>query len=220
MRILVVEDDHIISDGLRAGLAMSGATVDCVATCADADAALAASRFGAVVLDLMLPDGSGLDVLRSLRGRGDRTPVLLLTARDAVADRIAGLDGGADDYLSKPFDLDELSARIRAVVRRAAGRAAASLEHGGIRLDPGTLTVTVDGATVTVSRREFMVLAALMERPSVLRSKSELEERLYGWQEEIESNAVEVHIHNLRVKIGKHAIETVRGLGYRMRAVA
>ncbi|MBY0250020.1 MAG: response regulator [Methylobacterium organophilum] len=220
MRILIVEDDHIIADGLRAGLAMSGATVDCVATCADADAALATSRFGAVVLDLMLPDGSGLDVLRSLRGRGDRTPVLLLTARDAVADRIAGLDGGADDYLSKPFDLDELSARIRAVVRRASGRAAASLEHGGIRLDPGTLTVTVDGATVTLSRREFMVLAALMERPSVLRSKSELEDQLYGWQEEIESNAVEVHIHNLRAKIGKHAIETVRGLGYRMRALA
>lgn len=220
MRILIVEDDHIIADGLRAGLAMSGATVDCVATCADADAALATSRFGAVVLDLMLPDGSGLDVLRSLRGRGDRTPVLLLTARDAVADRIAGLDGGADDYLSKPFDLDELSARIRAVVRRASGRAAASLEHGGIRLDPGTLTVTVDGATVTLSRREFMVLAALMERPSVLRSKSELEDQLYGWQEEIESNAVEVHIHYLRAKIGKHAIETVRGLGYRMRALA
>ncbi|MGH1571095.1 response regulator [Methylobacterium sp. P31] len=220
MRILVVEDDPIISDGLRAGLAMGGATVDCVATCADADAALAASRFGAIVLDLMLPDGSGLEVLRSLRGRGDRTPVVLLTARDAVVDRIAGLDCGADDYLSKPFDLDELSARIRAVVRRASGRAAASLEHGGISLDPGTSTVTVDGATVTVSRREFMVLAALMERPSVLRSKSELEDRLYGWQEEVESNAVEVHIHNLRAKIGKHAIETVRGLGYRMRALA
>ncbi|ACA14721.1 two component transcriptional regulator, winged helix family [Methylobacterium sp. 4-46] len=220
MRILVVEDDPILSDGLRAGLALSGAAVDCVATCADADAALTASQFGAVILDLMLPDGSGLDVLRGLRGRGDRTPVVLLTARDAVADRIAGLDGGADDYLGKPFDLDELSARIRAVVRRASGRAAAGLEHGGIRLDPGSLTVTVDGAPVTVSRREFMVLAALMERPSVLRSKAELEERLYGWQEEVESNAVEVHVHNLRTKIGKHAIETVRGLGYRMRAPA
>lgn len=219
MRILVVEDDTILSDGLRAGLGLGGATVDCVATCADAEAALATSAFSAIVLDLMLPDGSGLDVLRGLRRRNDRTPVVLLTARDAVADRIAGLDGGADDYLGKPFDLDELSARIRAVVRRASGRAAAILEHGAIRLDPGSLAVTVDGAPVTVSRREVMVLAALMERPDVLRSKAELEERLYGWQEEVESNAVEVHVHNLRAKIGKHAIETVRGLGYRMRAL-
>lgn len=220
MRILVVEDDFILLDGLKAGLGLSGATVDCVSTCADADAALATSAFSAVVLDLMLPDGSGLDVLRSLRRRGDRTPVVLLTARDAVTDRIAGLDGGADDYLGKPFDLDELSARIRAVVRRAAGRAAASVQHGGIRLDPGSLTVSVDGVAVTVSRREFMVLAALMERPSTVRSKAELEERLYGWQEEIESNAVEVHVHNLRAKIGRHAIETVRGVGYRMRTPA
>ncbi|ACS43807.1 response regulator [Methylorubrum extorquens] len=220
MRILVVEDDPILSDGLRAGLGLSGATVECVGTCADADAALATSRFGVVVLDLMLPDGSGLEVLRGLRRRDDRTPVVLLTARDAVADRIAGLDGGADDYLGKPFDLDELSARIRAVVRRAAGRASAGLEHGGIRLDPAGLVVTVDGVNVPVSRREFMVLAALMERPNVLRSKTELEERLYGWQEEVESNAVEVHVHNLRAKIGKQAIETVRGVGYRMRASA
>ncbi|AWB24241.1 MULTISPECIES: response regulator [Methylobacterium] len=219
MRILVVEDDTILSDGLRAGLGLAGATVDCVATCADAEAALATSAFSAIVLDLMLPDGSGLDVLRGLRRRNDRTPVVLLTARDAVADRIAGLDGGADDYLGKPFDLDELSARIRAVVRRASGRAAAILEHGAIRLDPGSLAVTVDGVPVAVSRREVMVLAALMERPDVLRSKAELEERLYGWQEEVESNAVEVHMHNLRAKIGRHAIETVRGLGYRMRAL-
>ena len=219
MRILVVEDDTILSDGLRAGLGLGGATVDCVATCADAEAALATSAFSAIVLDLMLPDGSGLDVLRGLRRRNDRTPVVLLTARDAVADRIAGLDGGADDYLGKPFDLDELSARIRAVVRRASGRAAAILEHGAIRLDPGSLAVTVDGVPVAVSRREVMVLAALMERPDVLRSKAELEERLYGWQEEVESNAVEVHMHNLRAKIGRHAIETVRGLGYRMRAL-
>jgi len=218
MRILVVEDDPILSDGLRAGLGLSGAAVDCVATCADADAALGTSTFTAVVLDLMLPDGCGLDVLHELRRRGDRTPVVLLTARDAVADRIAGLDGGADDYFGKPFDLDELSARIRAVARRASGRAAAIVEHGGIRLDPGSLAVTVDGVPVTVSRREFMVLAALLERPSAVRSKAELEERLYGWQEEIESNTVEVHVHHLRAKIGKHAIETVRGVGYRMRA--
>lgn len=220
MRILVVEDDPILSDGLRAGLGLGGATIDCVATCADAEAALATSAFSAIVLDLMLPDGSGLDVLHGLRRRKDRTPVILLTALDAVADRIAGLDGGADDYIGKPFDLDELSARIRAVVRRASGRATALLEHGGIRLDPGSLAVTVDGVPVGVSRREFMVLAALMERPDVLRSKAELEERLYGWQEEVESNAVEVHVHNLRAKIGRHAIETVRGLGYRMKTLS
>ncbi|MBE7198981.1 MAG: response regulator [Parafilimonas terrae] len=220
MRILVVEDDPMLSDGLRAGLGLGGATIDCVATCADADAALAANAFSAVVLDLMLPDGSGLDVLRALRRKGDRTPVVLLTARDAVTDRVAGLDGGADDYLGKPFDLDELSARIRAVVRRASGRAAAELRHGGIHLDLGSLTVTVDGAPVTVSRREFMILAALMERPAVLRSRAELEERLYGWQEEVESNAVEVHVHNLRAKIGRNAIENVRGVGYRMRMPA
>ncbi|GLS45264.1 response regulator [Methylobacterium brachythecii] len=219
MRLLVVEDDPILSDGLRVGLGLSGATVDCVGTCEDADSALIAGAFSAVVLDLMLPDGSGLDVLSALRARGDRTPVVLLTARDAVADRIAGLDGGADDYIGKPFDLDELSARIRAVVRRAAGRASAALVHGGIRLDPGSFAVSVDDRPVPVSRREFMVLGALMERPSVLHAKSELEERLYGWQEEVESNAVEVHIHNLRAKIGRNAIETVRGLGYRMRGV-
>lgn len=219
MRILVVEDDPIISDGLRAGLSLGGATIDCVATCADADAALATSEFSAIVLDLMLPDGSGLNVLQRLRSREDRTPVVLLTARDAVADRIAGLNGGADDYLGKPFDLEELLARIRAVVRRASGRATAILEHGGIRIDPGSLTVTVEGATVTLSRKEFMVLLTLMERPDVFRSKSDLEDRLYGWQEEVESNAIEVHVHNLRNKIGRHAIETSRGIGYRMRAL-
>lgn len=220
MRLLVVEDDPILSDGLRVGLGLSGATVDCVGTCEDAACALRTTEFSAIVLDLMLPDGSGFDVLRTLRARGDLTPVVLLTARDAIADRVEGLDGGADDYLGKPFDLDELSARIRAVVRRAAGRASAELIHGGIRLDPATQTVMVDDRPITVSRREFMVLGALMERPNVLRSKVELEARLYGWQEEVESNAVEVHIHNLRAKIGKHMIETVRGLGYRMRVVA
>jgi two-component system, OmpR family, response regulator QseB len=220
LRLLVVEDDPILSDGLKAGLGLSGATVDCVGTCEEAAAALLTSEFSAVVLDLMLPDGSGIDVLRGLRSRGNRTPVVMLTARDAVADRIAGLDGGADDYIGKPFDLDELAARIRAVVRRAAGRASSALVHGAIRLVPETFAVSVDDMPVPVSRREFMVLSALMERPNVLHSKADLEERLYGWQEEVESNALEVHIHNLRAKVGRHAIETVRGLGYRMRAIA
>lgn len=217
MRILVVEDDPIIANGVRVGLGLTGATVDAVATCADARAGLAASSFDAVVLDLTLPDGCGLDVLRELRSAGDRTPVVLLTALDAVSDKIRGLDTGADDYLGKPFDLDELAARVRAVARRSAGRASPSLAIGNIALDPATLVAVVDGAQVPLSRRECSVLSALMERPGVIRSKGELEEQLYGWQEEIESNTVEVHVHNLRAKIGRAAIETVRGVGYRMR---
>jgi two-component system, OmpR family, response regulator QseB len=218
MRILVVEDDPILSDGLRAGLSLSGATVDAVATCEDADAALAASRYSAVVLDIMLPDGSGLDVLRKLRGRKDGTPVLLLTARDSVGDKVSGLDSGADDYLAKPFDLDELAARLRAIVRREGGRARPTLTFGSIVLAPADLSATMAGQPLNLSRREFAILSALMERPGQVRSRAELEERLYGWQEDIESNAVEVHIHNLRNKIGKDAIQTLRGVGYRMGA--
>jgi two-component system response regulator QseB len=216
MRILVVEDDPILSDGLRAGLSLTGATVDTVETCHDADTAIATARYSAIVLDIMLPDGSGLDLLRKLRSRPDSTPVLLLTARDSVGDKVSGLDSGADDYLAKPFDLDELAARLRAIVRREGGRAAPSLTHGAIVLSPADLTVTVDGRPINLSRREFAILAALMERPEQVRSRMELEERLYGWQEEVESNAVEVHIHNLRTKIGKDAIQTLRGVGYRM----
>lgn len=168
----------------------------------------------------MLPDGSGLSVLKAIRSGKDRTPVLLLTALDEVSDRIAGLDTGADDYLGKPFDLDELAARVRAVARRGTGRAEPCLSAGGIVLDPSQLAATVGGTLVSLSRREFAVLSALMERPGTIRSKSEIEDRLYGWQEEVESNAIEVHIHNLRAKVGRDAIETVRGLGYRMRPSA
>jgi two-component system response regulator QseB len=220
MRILVVEDDPILADGLKVGLGLAGATADIVGTCGDARAALAAHDFDAVVLDVMLPDGSGLDVLKAMRAAQDVTPVLLLTALDEVSDRIRGLDGGADDYLGKPFDLDELAARIRAIARRAGGRAAPLLVAGGLVLDPAGLTAALDGRDVPLSRREFAVLSLLMERPGVIRSKGEIEERLYGWHEEVESNAVEVHVHNLRAKIGREAIETVRGLGYRMRAGA
>ncbi|WP_439271554.1 response regulator transcription factor [Pseudochrobactrum sp. HB0163] len=217
MRILVVEDDPVLSNGLKVGLGLTGATVDQVANCTDALSALAACRFDAVVLDLMLPDGSGLDVLKTMRKHQDQTPVLLLTALDDTADRIAGLDSGADDYMGKPFDLDELAARIRAIARRGAGRARAVMIAGDVELDPSNLHVKVKDEHVSLSRREFAVLSALMERPGVIRSKSDIEERLYGWQEEVESNTVEVHIHNLRNKIGRKAIETVRGLGYRMR---
>ncbi|MBA8878996.1 response regulator [Phyllobacterium myrsinacearum] len=217
MRILVIEDDPVLSNGLQVGLGLSGATVDRVETCVDARAALATSGFDAVVLDIMLPDGSGLDVLREMRKAGDCTPVLLLTALDETPDRIRGLDSGADDYLGKPFDLDELAARVRAIARRNSGRAAPVMILGGLVVEPSSLSATLDGSVLTLSRREFAVLSTLMERPGTIRSKTEIEDRLYGWQEEIESNAVEVHIHNLRGKVGRETIETVRGLGYRMR---
>ena len=217
MRILVVEDDPVLLDGLKAGLSLAGATVDTVTSCADGLAALTTFSFDAIVLDLMLPDGSGLDLLSDIRSAGNTTPVLLLTALDEVIDRIRGLDAGADDYLGKPFDLDELAARVRAIVRRKAGRATPHLSYNGIVLDPAALNASVAGKAINLSRREFAVLSALMERPGTIRSKNDLEEYMYGWQEEIESNAVEVHIHNLRNKIGRDVIETVRGIGYRMR---
>lgn len=216
MRILVVEDDPILSDGLRIGLSLAGATVDTVDTCDDADIAIATSKYSAIVLDIMLPDGSGLDLLKTLRQRRDATPILLLTARDSVSDKVCGLDLGADDYLAKPFDLDELGARLRAIIRRKGGRASPSLTHGAIVLLHADMSATVNGKPIGLSRREFAILAALMERPGQVRSRAELEERLYGWQEDIESNAVEVHIHNLRNKIGRDAIVTLRGIGYRL----
>lgn len=220
MRILLVEDDEVLLDGIRAGLSLHGIAVETVSTCEDATAALRAQEeatcFSAVVLDLMLPDGSGLSVLKALRGRGDRTPVLLLTARDAVEERVAGLDAGADDYLGKPFDLDEVAARLRAIIRRGQGRSAPLLAWGSLSLDPARRALEQEGRPVALSRREFAILEALMERPGVILSKERLQDRLYGWQEEVESNAVEVHVHNLRAKIGRDTIQTVRGAGYRL----
>lgn len=216
MRILIVEDDAVLLDGLRVGLGLAGFVADPVSTVADAAAALQSDRFDAVVLDRMLPDGSGLDLLRTLRKAGDRTPVLLLTARDEVSDRIDGLDAGADDHLGKPFDLDEVAARIRAITRRAEGRARPDLRWENLALDPATMTVEKDGKTVAVTRREFSVLLALVENPAVIQSKQSLEHRLYGWQEDVESNTIEVHVHKLRAKLGASLIETVRGVGYRM----
>lgn len=216
MRILVVEDDAVLLDGLKVGLGLSGFTVDTVSTCADAMEALMADRFDAVVLDRMLPDGSGMEVLTHLRERGDRTPVLLLTAKDETADRIDGLDAGADDYLGKPFDLDEVAARLRAITRRAEGRARPELRCGGIALDPAEMAARKGDTFVPLSRREFSILRALMENPGMIHSKQALEQRLYGWQEDVESNTVEVHVHKLRAKLGASSIETVRGVGYRM----
>ena len=216
MRILVVEDDAILLDGLSVGLGLAGFTVDAVANCGDAEAALAAQNYNAVVLDLMLPDGAGLDILKSMRQARDDTPVLLLTARDQVPERIAGLDAGADDYVGKPFDLHELAARVRAIARRGTGRASSTLEWQGVELDPAEMSVQYKGEPLRLTRREFSILRSLMERPTATISKSSLEEALYGWQEEVESNAVEVHIHHLRSKLGSGFIETVRGVGYRL----
>lgn len=218
MRILVVEDDPVIASGLRNGLGLSGGVVDVVSTCADAREAVLSNSFDAIVLDVMLPDGSGLDWLAELRKNDDRTPVIVLTALDEVGDRIGGLDRGADDYLGKPFDLDELAARVRAIARRKEGRASAHLVSGDVVLDPASLTATSTNGEAKLSPREAAILLALMKRPGDIRSKNELEAVMYGWQEGAESNTVEVHIHNLRMKIGRDAIETVRGLGYRMKA--
>lgn len=217
MRILIVEDDDVLMSGLQAGLELNGFGADGVGTCEDAELAVANSAFDGIVLDLMLPDGSGLDLLRRLRGRGLQCPVLLLTARDAVADRVAGLDSGADDYLGKPFDLSELAARLRAICRRQSGMAAAQFVHAGVTLDPARMSAFRDGAELRLSRREFRVLLALMQRPGAVISRPQLEEKLYGWQEDVESNAIEVHIHHLRAKLGARFIETVRGVGYKVR---
>ena len=216
MRILLVEDDEVLAEGLNVGLRIAGFTPELVKTCADAEAALADGSFAAVVLDLMLPDGSGLDLLAQWRGSGVRTPVLLLTALDQTRDRIIGLDSGADDYLGKPFDLNEVAARLRAIVRRAEGRAHAELSWHGLTVDPARLSGRFREATVTFSPREFAILRALMERPGAILSRAALEDRLYGWQEGVESNTVEVHIHKLRAKLGADFIQTVRGAGYRL----
>lgn len=216
MRLLIVEDDEVLRDGLAVGLAMAGFTADAVATRAEAEAALLGGGFSGMVLDLMLPDGSGLDLLADLRARGSTLPVLLLTARDSPDDRVAGLDGGADDYLGKPFDLGELAARLRAVLRRAEGRADGRIAWNGLTLDPARMEGEIRGRVHAFPPKEFAILRALLERPGGIVAKPALEERLYGWQEGVESNTVEVHVHRLRAKLGADFILTVRGVGYRL----
>lgn len=216
MRILVVEDDDVLRDGLVAGLGLDGFEVDAVASCADARAGLDVGDHATIVLDIGLPDGSGLDLLREWRAGGVATPILLLTARNLVSDRIDGLDGGADDYLGKPFDLSELSARLRALLRRSNGRAHGEIRLGALVIDEARRQVRLDGREIFLSRREYAILHALAAHPGHILSRTRLEDRIYGWQEEIESNAVEVHIHKLRSKLGRDLIETVRGEGYRI----
>jgi two-component system, OmpR family, response regulator QseB len=216
MRVLLAEDDAMIGEAVRSGLRRQGFAVDWVTDGVAAEQALAVEPYEACVLDLGLPRKEGLAVLRQLRQRGSVLPILVLTARDAVTDRVEGLDAGADDYLVKPFDLAELVARLRAIMRRNAGRATAVIEHGGITLDPAMREVRRNGEVVPLTPREFALLHALLERPGAILSRSQLEERLYGWGEEIESNAVEVHIHMLRRKLGADFIRNVRGVGYRV----
>jgi DNA-binding response OmpR family regulator len=216
MRLLLAEDDAMIGEAVRAGLRRHGFAVDWVQDGAAADMALSSEPYDACVLDLGLPRRDGLSVLRALRQRNDTLPVLVLTARDAVQDRVAGLDAGADDYLVKPFDLTELVARLRAIMRRHAGRASAQLECGGVTLDPTMREVRRDGQPVNLSAREFALLQALLEHPGRILSRAQLEEKLYGWGEEVESNVIEVHLHGLRRKLGADFIRNVRGVGYRV----
>ena len=214
MRILLVEDDPQLGDGLTVGLRQAGFAVDWVKDGSAADHALKSESFDLAVLDLGLPRLSGMELLKRLRGRGQDLPVLILTARDATVEKIAGLDSGADDYLVKPVDLDELAARIRALARRAGGRAAPVLHHGNLTLDPAARRVSLAGAPVDLSAREFAVLQTLLENAGRVMTRAQLEGAIYGWKDEPDSNALEVHIHHLRRKLGADFVKTLRGVGY------
>lgn len=214
MRLLLIEDDEMLGAAVRTGLEQEGYAVDWVRDGTAALAALRSEPFELAVLDLGLPGLSGLEVLKRARAAGVTTPVLILTAWDAVADRVAGLDAGADDYLGKPFDLEELAARLRALRRRAHGRSDNAIRHGPLVLDPVERTVTLDGTPVELSAKEFTVLHLLLENAGKVLSRERLEEGVYGWGSEVESNAIEVHIHHLRRKLGRDWIVTVRGVGY------
>ncbi len=214
MRLLLVEDDTMIGEAVHDLLRAEHYAVDWARDGAMADTALRTQPYDVVLLDLGLPGRDGLSVLRDLRARKDRTPVLIATARDAVAQRVEGLDAGADDYLLKPYDMDELLARIRALTRRAAGRAEPAYEHRGVVIQPATREVSVNGQPVVLSAREWAVLEPLLARPGRVLSRQQLEEKLYGWNDEISSNAVEVYIHGLRKKLGADLVLNVRGVGY------
>ncbi len=214
MRLLLVEDDAMIGETVLQVLRAEHYAVDWVRDGNMAEEALRTESYDLVLLDLGLPRRSGLEVLRALRARRNVVPVLVATARDAVGDRIAGLDAGADDYVVKPFDIDELLARIRALLRRSAGRAEPAFEHRGVSLNPATREATLHGKPVSLSAREWAVLEALLARPGVVLSRTQLEEKLFSWKDDISSNAVEVYIHGVRKKLGANLIQTVRGLGY------
>lgn len=219
MHILLVEDDPLIASGIVAGLAAQGMTVDPVGTAAHAEAMLGTINFDVMILDLGLPDEDGLQLLRRLRTRDVTIPVLVLTARDAISDRVSGLQSGADDYLVKPFDLRELSARLHAMVRRASGRSVNLIKHGALTYDPGAALAWVDGKPIDLSRRERALLNTLLLNKGRVLTAGQLKDSIYGMSDELESNALNVHIHHLRRKLGTEIVETVRGLGYRLGAV-
>lgn len=214
MKILLVEDDQLLGDGIAAGLTQAGLTVDWVLDGQQADTALLTNSYDAVVLDLGLPKLSGMDVLKRARAQGKDLPVLILTAYGAIENRVAGLDAGADDYLTKPFDLTELQARLRALLRRSKGYADAVLRQGELSLDPASHAVVFAGQSVDVSAREFKILHSLLLNAGRVMSKAQLEEQVYGWGDEIESNTIEVFVHHLRRKLDPQLILTVRGVGY------
>lgn len=216
MRLLLVEDDPMIGDSVQKGLRQDGFSVDWVRDGQGADAAWRTTAYDLMLLDLGLPRKDGLAVLQGLRKAGKVLPVLIMTARDAVRDRVAGLDAGADDYLVKPFDLDELAARVRALLRRQGGRGDPLLRHGALTLNPATREADFNGQPLALSPREFALLEALLDRPGAVLSRAQIEERIYGWGQEVESNAVEVHIHSLRRKLGADFIRNVRGVGYKV----
>lgn len=216
MRVLLIEDDKMIGEALQQGLVEAGFTVDWTLDGRAAELALASGVYDLAVLDLNLPRKSGMEVLRGLRSRGDHVPVLIVTARDAVEERIAGLNAGADDYVLKPFDLNELVARLRALLRRRHGHSTSVLTHGVLVVDVECRTVTLRGEPVSLSAREFAILEALMHRPGAVLSREKLEESVYGWRDEIGSNAIEVHLYHLRKKLGAESIRNVRGVGYKM----
>lgn len=216
MRVLLVEDDKIIGDGVSAGLELEGYAIDWVEDKESAETALGTNKYGMVVLDIGLPDGSGVDILRGLRREKNDVPVIILTAYDDVSYRVKGLDNGADDYLVKPFKLDELKARLRALRRRSTGKAEPVLKVRDITLNPSTKKVTKAEKDVYLGPKEFAILQHLMENVGKVISKPQLEDSLYGWESEIESNTVEVHIHGIRKKLGKDLIETIKFMGYRI----